>query len=77
MWREADLEVHRLAAICLRGEGKPMTDILTAHCRDHAHALQYRMAILNLLRSDPAARAFATPIQERLPLPQRELKVAE
>ncbi|MGI4746073.1 MAG: hypothetical protein ACRYGI_09615 [Janthinobacterium lividum] len=54
-----------------------MTDILTAHCRDHAHALQYRMAILNLLRSDPAARAFATPIQERLPLPQRELKVAE
>lgn len=77
MWREADLEVHRLTAAALRDKGKPVTDILTARCREHAHALQYRMAILNLLRSDPQTSAFIAPSLERLRLPQDEREAAE
>lgn len=77
MWREADLEVHRLTAASLRDDGKPMTDILAARRREHAHALQYRMAILNLLRADPETRALVEPSGDRIPLPQHESKAAE
>lgn len=77
MWREADLEVHRLTAASQRDEGKPASDVVTARCREHAHALQYRMAILNLLRSDPQTATFIEPDLEQVPLPQHEREAAE
>ncbi|NPD65297.1 hypothetical protein HN018_01380 [Lichenicola cladoniae] len=77
MWREADLEVHRLTAASLRDTGQPVTEIQTARRREHAHALQYRMAILNLLRSDPELGGIIAPGVDSLPLPRHELEAAE
>ena len=77
LWRKADAEVHRITGAALRDSAAVQTEVLVKRTRDHARAMDHRVAILRHLDAHTGEAAPGARVQPANSDERRMVRAAE